>query len=510
VASRTLGGSLSMARTDAVAVIDIGSNSGRVVVYALDAAGRLRILAATRAALRLVNDVDETRMLSRAAVDRALEALRDFRAIALGAGARRIRAVATAAMRDAANGPALIARIRKELRIHVEIIDGEQEAEYGFRGALRGLPVASGLLFDLGGGSLQVSQFRERRLLRAWSFPLGALRLSHHFLTSDPPRAAQIRHLADHVRMLLEDAGLPGLRRDETLIGTGGTVRNLAKIDQRSRTYPIGRVHGYSLGRRRLKDIAVSLAERRLQKREQVAGLSDERGDSIVGGSIAVAALAELVGASAILVAGQGVREGIAYSVLAPGLPSVAAIREQAIASLASRFDAWRPAAARRRAALAEELLTGLEPETTREIHEALRAGARLLDIGRSIDFFDRHRHAAEITIETEMDGFSHREVALVAALIRSAGGEKLRVDEWAPLVAEPDVVPLARAAVVLALADDIEARLRPGRTPSLGWRRGRRRIDLTVPGLVGWRSHTLERRFRRLFGRELVVIPRR
>jgi exopolyphosphatase/guanosine-5'-triphosphate,3'-diphosphate pyrophosphatase len=498
-----------VAQTDAVAVIDIGSNSGRVVVYAADGTGRLRILAGTRAALRLVNEVDETHALSTAALDRALDALRDFRAIALGAGARTIRAVATAAMRDASNGAALLARIHKELQIDVEIIDGDQEAEYGFRGALRGLPLERGLLFDLGGGSLQVSQFRERRLLRAWSLPLGALRLSHHFLTRDPPRSAQVRELADHVREVLEDAGVPGLRRDETLVGTGGTVRNLAKIDRRSRSYPITRVHGYVLGRRRLKDITALLAKRRLEKREQVSGLSGERGDSIVGGSVAIATLTEVVGAPSIVVAGQGVREGIAYGLLSPGLPSVAAIREQAIASLTSRFDTWKPDTARRRAALAEDLLARLDPHATPEVLEALRCGARLLDIGRSIDFFDRHQHAAAITVDTELDGFSHRELALMAALMRTAGGEKLRARDWAPLLEEADEPGLERAAVVLALADDIDERLPPGQAPSLDARLLRRRAEIVVTGLLGWRPRALDLLFHRAFGRELVVTTR-
>jgi exopolyphosphatase/guanosine-5'-triphosphate,3'-diphosphate pyrophosphatase len=489
-----------------VAVIDIGSNSGRVVAYGADAAGRLRILAGTRAALRLVSDVDDTHALSREALERALEALRDFRAIALGAGARRIRAVATAAMRDAANGPALIARIRKELHIDVEIIDGDREAEYGVRGALRGLPVERGLLFDLGGGSMQVSLFRERRLVRAWSFPLGALRLSHHFLTSDPPRDAQLRHLAKHARTVLEDAGVPTLRRGETLVGTGGSVRNLAKIDQRSRTYPIARVHGYVLARRRLKDIAALLAHRRLRRREEVAGLSGERGDSIVGGAVAIATLMEVVGASEILVAGQGVREGVAGSLLSPRLPSIAEVRESTIVSLASRFDGWKRDPALRRAAVADALLAALDPQAGPEIQDALRQSARLLDIGRSIDFFDRHRHAAEITVATELDGFTHREIALMAAIMRAAGGEKVRAAEWAPLLDETDEPVLERAALILALADDLEERCPRGGTVAVRCRVRKRHIQVSVPRLLGWRPRTLAPRFHRVFGRELVV----
>jgi exopolyphosphatase/guanosine-5'-triphosphate,3'-diphosphate pyrophosphatase len=490
----------------AVAIIDIGSNSGRVVAYGVDVAGRLRILAGTRAALRLVNEVDDRHALSSQALDRALEALRDFRAIALGAGARRIRAVATAAMRDASNGAALIARIRRELRIDLQIIDGDQEAEYGVRGALRGLPVERGLLFDLGGGSMQVSLFRARRLVRDWSFPLGALRLSHHFLTSDPPRSAELHRLAKHTRKILEDADVPTLRRGETLVGTGGTVRNLAKVDRHTRPYPIARVHGYLLGRRRVKDIAALLAHRRLRKRDEVPGLSDERADSIVGGAVAIATLMEVVGAAEVLVAGQGVREGIACSLLSPRIPSVAEIREATIASLASRFDGWRKDAAQRRAAIAASLLAALDPEATAEIHEALRGGARLLDIGRSVDFFDRHRHAAEITVATELDGFTHREIALVAALMRAGGGETARAAEWRPLLDETDEPPLERAAVVLALADDIEERCPRGGRVDVRCRVRRRLVEIEVPRLLGWRPRALAERFRHAFGRELSV----
>src|SRR5262245_55694856 len=106
-----------------VAVIDIGSNSGRVVVLDRDGAGHLRLVTGSRAPLRLVRDVDEQQNLSEKSMARTMEALRDFHAIAAGAGAKRIIAVATAAMRDARNGRLFIERIRRELRLQVDIID---------------------------------------------------------------------------------------------------------------------------------------------------------------------------------------------------------------------------------------------------------------------------------------------------------------------------------------------------------------------------------------------------
>src|SRR4029079_2295961 len=176
-----------------VAVIDIGSNSGRVMVFTRDGSRHLRLLTGSRAPLRLVHDVDLRGQLSDATMARTTEALRDFQAIARGAGAKRIVAVATAPVRDAANGRLFAERLRRELGIRIEIIGGLTEARYGFNGAVRGLAVSNGLLFDLGGGSLQITRFANRRRTQGVSLPFGALRVSERFLESDPPTAKQLR-----------------------------------------------------------------------------------------------------------------------------------------------------------------------------------------------------------------------------------------------------------------------------------------------------------------------------
>lgn len=489
-------------------MIDVGSNSGRVVVYRRDAAGRLRLLASSRAALRLVRDVDRDRRLSEESIDRALATLADFRALALGAGAGRIVAVATAAMRDASNGPALIERVRRELGIELELIDGEAEARYGFLGGVLGLPVDHGQLFDMGGGSMQISRFRDRRLVHSWSLPLGSLRLSSSFLTKDPPGSGEIQRLRKHVARLLREAGVPALRSGEALVGTGGTVRNLAKIDARGRGYPVARVHGYRLEHSQLRGIVALLARTRARKREEIPGLSGERSDSIVGGALGIETLAETVGAQAILISGQGVREGLAASQFGEGVPTAREVRAGSVASLALRFDGWRAAAADRREHVTQALLSALDPAASAEFAEALIQAARLLDIGRSVDFFDRHRHAAEIVRGAEMDGFSHRGIALLAAVLHGSRERAVDLKPYAPLLGKADREPVERAALVLALADDIEERCPPGPPISLRCSLSKREVSVSVPALLGWRPRALGQRFERVFGRALEVVP--
>ena len=505
---------LAPAEASPIAVIDIGSNSGRVVVYEIEVGGHLRILASSRASLRLVRDLAVDNTLGAESIERTVAALEDFQALALGSGAKLMRAVATSAVRDARNGPELIARVQRQLGIELHTISGPEEARLGFLGAVRGLPVEDGLAFDLGGGSLQLSEFRARSLLGHWSFPLGALRLSEMFLSS-PASKDEAQRLTAHVRATLKQT-LPALATEGVLVGTGGTVRNLAKVDQKIDTghpHPIDHLHGYTLGRRRLQELMKLLASRRAKDLAAVPGLNDDRVDSIVGGGLAVLALLRAVGAESLLVSGHGVREGLAAGLASKRLPPAAQVRSASIAALATSFRAWNPEVADRRRAVAAALFDALfaAPRTTArdDLWEMLNHAATLLDIGSSIDFFERHLHVSDIVLATDLQGFSHRQIALLAALARGAGDEGASVARFEPLLTEADRRPIERAATLLSLADALEQRCLPGSGTQIRCQLGKRELRLFVPGLVGWRPRRIGARFEKTFGRQLVVSAR-
>jgi exopolyphosphatase/guanosine-5'-triphosphate,3'-diphosphate pyrophosphatase len=491
-----------------VAVVDIGSNSGRVMVYRLEAGGQLHILAGSRAALRLARGLDDTGRIPDDALERAFAALHDFRAIARGSGVRRIVAAGTSALRDAANGPTFIRRVRRELGFTIRILSGVEEARYGFLGAVGGLPVDDGALFDLGGGSLQVSRFRDRTLVGATSVPLGALRVSDAFLKSDPPSSREIRRLREHAHEVLAHAGVASLGASERLVGTGGTLRNVAKVDQRSAGYPIARLHGYVLTRKRLHEAVALLVSEKQKKRARVPGLNADRRDSVVGGGLVIDTLMETLGASQVIVSGQGVREGLALSLGRETLESAEAVKRSSLEALASRFVGWSRDRARRREAIAAGLQEALAPGMAGEVAEALRHAARILDIGRTVDFFDRHEHVADLVLATDLGGFSHREVALLAATVRQAGDEEARARSLAPLLGRADRGPVEQAAVLLALADEITERCAPGSAPAARCLARGRDVTVVVPALASWGVRGLGERFEAAFGRGLLVVP--
>src|SRR5690348_13146054 len=178
-----------------VAVIDIGSNSGRVTVLEVGPLGHLDVLADSRAPLRLERDLQGGREFSEVTIERTAKVVADFVAIGRSSEADHVAAVATAAVREARNAHVLLGRIREESGVDVRVITGEEEARYSFGGAVYGLAVTSGLVFDIGGGSLEVTRFKERTPVDAWSLPLGALLMSDRYLRHDPPTNDEIKEL---------------------------------------------------------------------------------------------------------------------------------------------------------------------------------------------------------------------------------------------------------------------------------------------------------------------------
>jgi exopolyphosphatase/guanosine-5'-triphosphate,3'-diphosphate pyrophosphatase len=374
------------------------------------------------------------------------------------------------------------------------------EARFGFLGAVYGIPVQHGMLIDIGGGSMQIVHFRDRCLRQAWSLPLGALRLSDRFLLTDPPTAAEIRRLQEHVRALEEQAGIPSLASDEQLVGTGGTLRTLARIDRAAQAYPIHRLHGYLIERRALVSIGSRLAGQPAAARTRTPGLGASRFDSIVGGALCAQVTLDVLRGTSILVSGQGLREGIALSQARDSLPPPADVRASAIAGLGSRFATWNQHSAQQRAAFATTLLDRLDRDVPAEFRETLHHAATILDVGRSVDLYNLHEHSLAIAMAADLSGFSHRAIALLGAVIRLTGKDGASLKQFAPLVNQSDQAPLVRLAAILALADALVAQAPPARSASVICQRTENGLTLAAPWLVAWPLQSAIRRIQHIF----------
>lgn len=485
------------------AVVDIGSNSGRMIVFRLRDDEHLDVLEDARAPLRLARELRDDDELGPEAIGRTIEALHDFKAVADGAGATRMIAVATSAVREARDGHDLVTAA-KEIGIALLVIDGELEAKLGFLGAVHDLPVSAGFTMDVGGGSIEITRFEDRQLGDSWTLPFGSLRASDRYLEHDPPTDKELRRLRAATADALEAAGVTELRKHEDLVGIGGTVRNLAKVDLKRTEADLPLLHGYELTARRLHAMIDDLAERSMSRRALVPGLNPDRADTIVGGALVVSQVMEHVGARRVVVSSRGLREGLALDSFGRDVPPASWVRTISVATLAGRFATWDPHVAERRTAIAIKIFDVLDATSPSSVREMLAHAATLVDIGRAIDYYDRFAHAAMVVLAADLAGFTHPDLAALATILRDAHDDS----SDGRLIDERDRAVVERAAAALALADDLHRRIPPNEPADIRCAWTAEGFEVTAPVPSGWRPRGVADRFAGAVGRPLRIVP--
>jgi exopolyphosphatase / guanosine-5'-triphosphate,3'-diphosphate pyrophosphatase len=294
-----------------IGVVDIGSNSVRLVVYE----------GAVRAPTPIFNEkvlaglgrtVASTGRLPDDAVERALHAMARFRAINRILGVKNVRAIATAACREASNGPDFIRRAEAAIGVRIEILSGAQEAQLAAYGIIMGCHEPHGFAGDLGGGSLEIIDIAQGKLRDGITLPLGGLRL----IDSSGAKLDKAVEMID--RELSRVSWLPQ-GKDRCFYAVGGTWRALAKMHMEARNYPLRVMHGYALP---AKD-AIEFCEE-IRKAKKVSALpgagaiAKARREVLPYGAASLERLLRKVQPSEVVFSVFGIREGLIYSLLSP------------------------------------------------------------------------------------------------------------------------------------------------------------------------------------------------
>lgn len=297
------------AELDPIAVIDIGSNSVRLVVYegALRASAPLfneKVLAG------LGRNIASTGRLGTEGINRALATLRRFMAVSRTLGARSIRILATAAVREAADGPDFIAKGEEICGTRIEVLSGEREAELAAKGIMMGFRHADGIAGDLGGGSLELIDITGGELREAVTLPLGGLRLIDE--TGD-----RLDRAIDLIDERIVPVKWAAKGRGRSFYAVGGTWRALAKLHMEHARYPLRVMHGYAITTRE----AIEFCEmvRRSKKLSQLAGIEDiskPRREVLPYGALVLERLLKRIEPREVVFSVFGIREGLLMELL--------------------------------------------------------------------------------------------------------------------------------------------------------------------------------------------------
>ena len=285
-----------------LAIIDMGSNSIRFIVMQINDNHSYFLQYQQKEAIRLGKGMSETGRLNPDGVKRALECLHVYKHMMEVMQVTRCIAVATAAARSASDGTQFIERIREETGIEIEIISGEREAYLGYLGVVNTIDAKDFIQFDLGGASIEVSLVLNRKIKESVSVPLGAVTMTDKFGMQDIVTQGVLDKCIKHVEKKFREMIPWAKDRRLPVIGIGGTVRNLAKMDQYKTSYQLARIHNYIIPRERFEPCYQAIIKSSCTNRRKFGGLSTERADIIVAGATIARCLMEFSGGKDLIV----------------------------------------------------------------------------------------------------------------------------------------------------------------------------------------------------------------
>ena len=291
-----------------LAVIDIGSNSVRLVVFS----GLRRvpdIIFNEKMMCGLGAELGATGSMGKSNIRMAISTLKRFKALCDQMDVKRIHAIATAAVRDAKNGPAFVRQVKRDCGLDISIIEGTEEGRLSAAGVLSGEPMATGLMGDLGGGSLELAQMKNGEVLHTVSLPIGPLRLMSKFGSNRRDIRRFLRAELATIDWLSDCTG-------QNLYMVGGAWRNIAKLMMREKSNPLPILHGYRSSRREFTDYCRRLSRLRPQDIPFGGSLTEARREVLPVAAIIMAEVLAVIRAKTAVVSTYGLREGFIFDKL--------------------------------------------------------------------------------------------------------------------------------------------------------------------------------------------------
>jgi exopolyphosphatase/guanosine-5'-triphosphate,3'-diphosphate pyrophosphatase len=499
------------------AAVDIGANSVRLKIAELTRR-KLRVIHEDREVTRLGESVFRSNALAPAAMAHTVKVLTRFYRATQKFRTERVRVVATSALRDSKNARAFLEWVKSAVGWKVEIISGLEEGRLIHLGVLSNLRIENKdvLMFDLGGGSCEITISQHGHIREMFSLPLGAVRLTQEFLLHDPPKAKQVERMREYIAEQVNRIArsIRGHRVD-LAVATSGTAAALAgaarSLDGRSR-------YAHTVSRNMTAKLARELVSRSLDERSQLPGIGPRRAEIIVAGAFVFAEMMAHYGLPSFQYSPLGLRDGVLAQMAADAdvgtraHRQLEAEREDALVSLGRRYSVDARHASHVRD-LVLQLLDSLE-----EIHRLpveysawTAAAAMLHEIGSYVNRSGRHRHTFYLIANSEIFGFSPEQRYVIAAIARYMGKSRpserdREVRNLRPSAREA----LNRAVVLLRIARALNqgrrgivqrVRAREQGAEIVLELRGKSGMDLEV-----WAAEKERGYFRDVFGRDLVV----
>ncbi|WP_078381094.1 Ppx/GppA family phosphatase [Sutcliffiella halmapala] len=402
-------------------IIDIGSNTMRLVIYGREKSGRLNELENVKSLARLRNYLHPDGYLTETGVHKLITTLLSFRKITEFHQLSSIKCVATATIRQALNKEEIIRLVNKETGFTMRVLSEFEEAFYGYLAVVNTTSFMEGMTIDIGGGSTEITYFKDRALAQYHSFPFGALSLSQQFISNELPSSVEIAKMKEFIKSNFQSLSWLENKRIP-LIGMGGSARNMVQVDQVLKNYPLAGLHLYEMPAEDIATIGNYVRSLPVEGLQKLEGISKDRAELMIPAIHVFEELVAISQAPSFVLSRKGLREGVLLeewmqSLTVTEFPNVIA---ESFNKLAKDYDINLENVKK-----VTEILMQLVSELNRlkiisvnkkELEEMQRA-AFVFHLGEYIDSENSSQHTFYLLANRTIDGLMHKERVKLALM---------------------------------------------------------------------------------------------
>lgn len=450
-----------------IAIIDLGSNTARLLLVNISDAGHFQIVDQLKEAPRLGEDMEKDGFLKPARIQETIRVLKMFRKLCDANGVEKTIAVATAAVRRARNQRSFLDEVSATCGIKLKVLSADEEAMYVYRGVINTMDIPKGLILEIGGGSTKIVYYNRRNLLNHETLPFGAITLTELFGADQNKPEEQAEKIENFVtEQLKKIEWLKDVDPEVQLIGVGGSFRNLCRMTKIMKKYPLRTIHNYVVSGTDFNHVYNLLKTLDLDRKKKIKGLSSGRADILPSALSAISAFKKYMNLDNMVISSSGLRTGILFNYTVPTTidKPISDVLTYSLTAI-NDFYGCDPVHTERMVNLSVQLFKQLRVlhKFPRQYLKILKVAAYLHDTGRKVGYYNYEKHSGYIVLNSNIYGMSHRDIVMASFVAANTSIEEINAFDWAryhDLLTDEDADAVRKMGIMLRLADSFDRSL--------------------------------------------------
>ena len=443
-----------------IAIIDIGSNTARIVIANILDGGYFSVVDELKEPVRLAKGMEIDNYLRPNRIQQMIKTLKSFKNLYESHQVNKVFAYVTATIRRAKNKKTFVDEVLAQCGIKLTVLTPEEEALLVYTGVVNSLDVPKGLIIDVGGASIKIISYNRRMLLNSITLPFGAVSLTDKFadIADGFERAKLIEEYVGEELAKIE--WLKDIDPEVQLVAVGSAVRNLGRISRRFKRYPLDMAHNYHIQMEEFNNIYNSMKGVDITKPVRIKGISNSRAEILPAAFSCIRAIESATSFKEIVISGAGLREGALFRYAVPSTMEkpLGDVLGHSIYTMLSHFNMNIPHS---------EHVFDISLQLYRQLKvlhklpryyvRVLRVAAQLHDIGSSFKFYDHPKHSFYLILNSNLYGIQQKDLVMAAIVAGMHGSQKLEaaeIQQYLSLLTEEDIDAIKKLGVIVRIAE--------------------------------------------------------